>query len=135
MRRRVDGATDEHPGNRAAVRDGALGPPAVAGEFRRGRDFAAWLGLVPRQSSTGGKTKLGKISKMGQRDLRRLLVVGAMATVERAARRGTREPWLAGMLARKRRMLVAVAPANRRARIAWTLITKNEYYRAPLPTA
>ncbi len=111
----------------------AFAPPLES--FRRGRDFSAWLGLVPRQSSTGGKQKLGKISKMGQRDLRRLLVVGAMATVGWAARRGTKDPWLARMLTRKPRMLVAVALANRRARIAWALMTKNEYYRAPLPTA
>ena len=111
----------------------AFGPPLE--NFRRGRDFAACLGLVPRQSSTGGKPKLGRISKMGQRDLRRLLVVGAMATVGCAVRRGTTDPWLARMLARKPRMLVAVALANRRARIAWALMTNNEYYRAPLPTA
>ena len=101
----------------------AFAPPLES--FRCGRDFAAWLGLVPRQNSTGGKPKLGKISKMGQRDLRRLLVSGAMATVGWAARRGTKDPWLARMLARKPRMLVAVALANRRARIAWALITKE----------
>ena len=101
----------------------AFAPPLES--FRCGRDFAAWLGLVPRQNSTGGKPKLGKISKMGQRDLRRLLVSGAMATVGWAARRGTKDPWLARMLARKPRMLVAVALANRRARIAWALITKQ----------
>ena len=112
----------------------AFAPPMES--FRRGRDFAAWLGLVPRQSSTGGKPKLGKISKMGQRDLRRLLVAGAMATISWAVRRGaTKDPWLARMLARKPRMLVAVALANRMARIAWALMTKNEYYRAPLQTA
>ena len=111
----------------------AFAPPLES--FRRGRDFAAWLGLVPRQSSTGGKPKLGKISKMGQRDLRRLLVVGAMAMVGWAARRGTKDPWLARMLARKPRMLVAVALANRMARIAWALMTKNEQYRAPAVTA
>ena len=111
----------------------AFAPPMES--FRRGRDFAAWLGLVPRQSSTGGKPKLGKISKMGQRDLRRLLVVGAMATVGWAVRRGTKDPWLARMLARKPRMLVAVALANRMARIAWALMTKNEQYRAPAVTA
>ena len=110
----------------------AFAPPLES--FRCGRDFAAWLGLVPRQNSTGGKSKLGRISKMGQRDLRRLLVVGAMSTVGWAARRGTKDPWLARMLERKPRMLVAVALANRRARIAWALMTKNEYYRAPLPT-
>ncbi len=111
----------------------AFAPPLES--FRRGRDFAAWLGLVPRQNSTGGKPKLGKISKMGQRDLRRLLVAGAIATVGWAARRGTKDPWLARMLGRKPRMLVAVALANRRARIAWALMTKNEYYRVPLTTA
>ena len=112
----------------------AFAPPMQS--FRCGRDFAAWLGLVPRQHSTGGKPKLGKISKMGQRDLRRLLITGAMATVGWAVRRGaTKDPWLARMLARKPRMLVAVALANRMARIAWALMTKNEYYRAPLPTA
>ena len=111
----------------------AFAPPMES--FRRGRDFSAWLGLVPRQHSTGGKPKLGKISKMGQRDLRRLLVVGAMATVGWAVRRGTKDPWLARMLARKPRMLVAVALANRMARIAWALMTNNEYYRAPAVTA
>ena len=112
----------------------AFAPPMES--FRRGRDFAAWLGLVPRQSSTGGKPKLGKISKMGQRDLRRLLITGAMATVGWAVRRGaTKDPWLARMLARKPRMLVAVALANRMARTVWALMTKNEYYRAPVPAA
>ena len=100
--------------------------------FRRGRDFSAWLGLVPRQHTTGGKPRLGKISKMGQRDLRRLLITGAMSVVRNAARRGeTTDPWLASMLARKPRMLVAVALANRMARITWALTTKKENYRAP----
>ena len=100
--------------------------------FRCGRDFAAWLGLVPRQHTTGGKPRLGKISKMGQRDLRRLLITGAMAVVRWAARRGrTNDPWLARMLARKPRMRVAVALANRMARIVWALMTKKESYRAP----
>ena len=100
--------------------------------FRRGRDFAAWLGLVPRQHTTGGKARLGGISKVGQRDLRRLLITGAMAVVSRAVRRGrTNDPWLARMLVRKPRMLVAVALANRMARIVWALMTKKESYRAP----
>ena len=112
----------------------AFAPPMES--FRCGRDFSAWLGLVPRQHSTGGKPKLGKISKMGQRDLRRLLVAGAMATVGWAVRRGaTKDPWLARMLVRKPRMLVAVALANRMARIAWALMTKNEHYRAPATAA
>ena len=108
----------------------AFAPPLES--FRRGRDFSAWLGLVPRQHSTGGKPRLGKISKMGQRDLRRLLIAGAMSVVRWAVRRGrTDDPWLAGMLARKPRMLVAVALANRMARIVWALATKKEIYRVP----
>ena len=108
----------------------AFAPPMES--FRRGRDFAAWLGLVPRQHTTGGKPRLGKISKMGQRDLRRLLITGAMAVVRHAVRRGvTTDPWLGRMLARKPKMLVAVALANRTARIIWALMTKKESYRAP----
>ena len=110
----------------------ALAPPLAS--FRRGRDFSAWLGLVPRQHTTAGKPRLGKISKMGQRDLRRLLVVGAMSVIQNALRRGrTDDPWLAAMLARKpkKRKLVAVALANRMARILWALATGKETYRAP----
>ena len=92
----------------------AFAPPMES--FRRGRDFSAWLGLVPRQHTTGGKPRLGKISKMGQRDLRRLLITRDVG-LRNAARRGeTTDPWLASMLARKPRMLVAVALANRMAR-------------------
>ena len=100
--------------------------------FRRGRGFAAWLGLVPHQHTTGGTLRLGKISKMGQRDHRRLLITGAMAVVRHAVRRGvTTDPWLAGMLARKPKMLVAVALANRMARIIRALLIRKESYRAP----
>ena len=106
----------------------AFAPPMES--FRRGRDFSAWLGLVPRQHTTGGKPRLGRISKMGQRDLRRLLVTGAMAVVRQASRRGkTADPWLAGMLARKPKKVVAVALANRTARRVWALTTKQETYR------
>ena len=107
----------------------AFAPPMES--FRRGRDFSAWLGLVPRQHTTGGKPRLGKISKMGQRDLRRLLITGAMTVVRHASRGGENtDPWLAGMLARKPKMLVAVALANRTARVVWALTTKKEIYRA-----
>ena len=106
----------------------AFAPPMES--FRRGRDFAAWVGLVPRQHTTGGKPRLGKISKMGQRDLRRLLITGAMAEIRWAIRRGMPESsWLARMLARKPRKLVAVALANKMARIVWALMTKKETYR------
>ena len=107
----------------------AFAPPMES--FRRGRDFSAWLGLVPRQHTTGGKPRLGRISKMGQRDLRRLLITGAMAVIRHAIRRGeTTDPWLARMLAHKPKMLVAVALANRTARIMWAVTTQKEIYRA-----
>ena len=108
----------------------AFAPPLDG--FRRGRDFSAWLGLVPRQHSTGGKPRLGKISKMGQRDLRRLLVLGAMSTIRSAGRAGkAADPWLAAMLARKPKKLAAVAQANRTARIVWAVTTRQQSYRAP----
>lgn len=98
--------------------------------FRSGRDFAAWLGLVPMQHSTGGKQRLGRTSKMGQRDIRRLLIIGAMSTVQRTLRKGAPEgSWLARMLAKKPRMLVAIALANKMARGVWAMMTKNEDYR------
>ena len=112
----------------------AFAPPMEG--FRRGRDFAAWLGLVPRQHGTGGKMRLGRVSKMGQRDLRRLLVSGAMTVIRHAVRRGSgKDPWLTRMLARKPRMLVAVALANRMARMAWAVATKKEFYRVPATVA
>ena len=112
----------------------AFAPPMEG--FGRGRDFSAWLGLVPRQHSTGGKQRLGRVSKMGQRDLRRLLFVGAMAEIRWSVRRGVPEgSWLARMLARKPRRLVAMAMANRMARIAWALMTKKESYRDPVTAA
>jgi transposase len=108
----------------------SFAPPMA--NFQRGRDFAAWLGLVPLQRSTGGKPRLGKTSKMGQRDIRRLLIVGAMAVVQNAVRHGTDEgSWLARMLARKPRMLVAIALANKMARGIWAMLTKGERYRVP----
>jgi transposase len=105
-------------------------PPMTV--FKRGRDFAAWLGLVPRQHSTGGKQVLGRISKMGQRDIRRLLIVGAMTIVCWACRKGAPEgSWLHRMLARKPRMLVAIALANKMARSIWAMLTKGQDYRLP----
>ena len=112
----------------------ALAPPVET--FDRGRDFAAWMGLTPRQHSTGGKARLGKTSKMGQRDLRRLLIIGASAVVRWAARNGAPAgSWLERMLAKKPRMLVTVALANKMARMAWALMAKGGVYRAPAPLA
>ncbi|QNE07117.1 IS110 family transposase [Croceicoccus marinus] len=108
----------------------ALAPPLET--FRKSRDFAAWLGLAPRQHSTGGKQRLGSISKMGERTIRRLLIIGGSSIVRQACRRGAPAgSWLEGMLARKPRMLVSVALANKMARTVWALLTKNENYRAP----
>ena len=104
--------------------------------FRAGRDFAAWLGLVPVQRSSGGKEKLGAVSKRGERTIRRLLILGASAVVRWATQRGTPAgSWLAGMLARKPRMLVTVALANKTARIVWALLVKGGVYRTPAAAA
>ena len=112
----------------------ALAPPAQS--FTRGRDFAAWLGLTPLQRSTGGKQRLGKTSKMGERTLRRLLIIGASAVVRWAARKGAPAgSWLERMLVRKPRMLVAVALANKMARIIWALLAKGGIYRASIAAA
>ena len=109
--------------------------PAPEG-FRAGRDFAAWLGLTPLQRSTGGKQKLGAISRMGERTIRRLLILGASAVIRWASQRGAPEnSWLAQMLARKPRMLVTVALANKTARIVWALLVKGGVYKAPVATA
>lgn len=100
--------------------------------FENGRHFAAWLGLVPRQNSTGGKSRLGHVSKMGQRDIRRLLITGAAAVVRwRLAKGSPERTWLASMLARKPRMLVVVALANKMARMVWAMLTKQQDYRTP----
>lgn len=99
-------------GPMTAAAIGVFAPPAEA--FKSGRDFAAWVGLVPRQHSTGGKTRLGRVSKMGQQDIRRLLIIGAIAVVRWAVRKPPRaDSWLAMMLARKPKMLVAIAPPIR----------------------
>ena len=98
--------------------------------FKRGRDFAAWLGLVPRQHSSGGKERLGRVSKAGQVDIRRLLIIGAMSRLNWLGRKSIREgSWLARMLAKKPRMLVAIALANKMARAIWAMLTKQENYR------
>ena len=108
-----------------------LAPPPET--FRKARDFAAWLGLVPRQHSTGGKQRLGAMTKMGERSLRRLLIIGANSViikrhVHASARSGT---WLGGMLTRKPPMLVRVALANKMARIVWALMARGGVYKAP----
>jgi transposase len=112
-----------------------LAPPPET--FRKARDFAAWLGLTPRQHSTGGKHRLGATTKMGERSLRRLLIIGANSViikryVHAAARPGT---WLGGMLTRKPPMRVRVALANKMARIVWALMARGGGYRSPAAAA
>lgn len=100
--------------------------------FARGRDFSAWLGLVPRQHSSGGKHRLGRTSKMGQRDIRRLLISGAMSIIHWRGRDGGKPgSWLARMLTSKSRMLTAIALANKLARIIWAIMTRKDVYRDP----
>src|SRR6201987_3347086 len=116
---------------------GTLGASAITATitdpsvFRSGRDFAAWIGLVPRQESTGGKSKLGPISKQSDRYLRRLLVVGAHAVLRRAKQSPQSYPWLAQLLARRPFKVVAIALANKMARVAWALLARGSSYRRP----
>lgn len=98
--------------------------------FRTARDYAAWLGLTPKPHSSGGKERLGRISKAGNRYLRRLLYLGAMARIAARRRREPCRDWLGQMLARKPVKVVAVALANRMARIVWALIRTGDRYRA-----
>lgn len=115
---------------------GVIGASAIAATvtnpriFRSGRDFAAWIGLVPRQMSTGGKPKLGPISKQGDRYLRRILVVGAVSVLRRAKNNPERFPWVTRLLARRPFKVVAVALANKMARIAWALMMSGKTCRA-----
>jgi transposase len=99
--------------------------------FPSARHFAAWIGLTPKDHSTAGKTKLGKITRAGDEDLRRLLVIGATAVIQQARRgRGEHSPWLLALIARKPPKLAAVALANKVARIAWKLMVTGENYDA-----
>lgn len=112
-----------------------LAPPPET--FRKARDFAAWLGLVPRQHSTGGKQRLGATTKMGERSLRRLLIIGANSVIikrrtHREAQPGT---WLGNLLTRKPPMLVRVALANKMARIVWALMARGGVYQSPAAAA
>jgi transposase len=120
---------------------GIIGATAIAATvsdpkvFRSGRDFAAWIGLVPREDSTGGKQKLGPISKRGDQYLRRILVVGACAVLKQARLQPEKYPWLTQLLARRPFKVVAVALANKMARVAWALLAKGGVYRTPQLTA
>ncbi|TIN32539.1 MAG: IS110 family transposase [Mesorhizobium sp.] len=117
-------------GPQTALAISGFAPPMES--FKRGRDFAAWLGLVPRQYTSGGKERLGRVSKAGQTDIRSLLIIGAMSRLTVLARKSIVEgSWLARMLRRKPLMLVAIALANKMARAIWAMMTKKEDYRNP----
>jgi len=100
--------------------------------FKSGRNLAAWIGLVPRQNSSGVKERLGGITKQGDRYLRQMLVVGAVAVIRYAVRNGARRPWLVQLLARRTPKVAAVALANKNARMVWALMTSGERYREPI---
>ena len=103
--------------------------------FRCGRNLSAWIGLVPRQNSSGGKERLGGITKQGNRYLRKMLVVGAMAVIRHAQRNGTRRPWLVQLMARRTTKVAAVALANKTARMVWAIMVSGERYREPVVQA
>jgi len=103
-------------------------------QFTSGRQFAAWLGLTPRARSSGGKERSGRISKMGDQYLRRLLVNGMTSRLRWLRHHPQAQPWAARLLHRKPAKLVAVALANKVARIAWAVMTRGETYRAPRPS-
>jgi transposase len=99
--------------------------------FKSGRNLAAWIGLVPRQNSSGGKEKLGGITKQGDRYLRQLLVAGALAVIRYAQRHGTKRPWLVRLLSRRTPKIAAIALANKMARMIWAMMVTGEKYREP----
>ncbi len=100
--------------------------------FKSGRDFAAWIGLTPLNKSSGGKERLGRITKMGDRFLRRLLVAGMTARIGHARRRpGSADPWVMSLLSRKPTRLATIAMANKTARIIWAVLTRHQSYQAP----
>jgi transposase len=103
--------------------------------FRSGRQFAAWIGLTPKDHSTAGKTKLGVITRAGDEGLRSVLIVGASSVIQQAQRSGKMSPWLVALLKRKSAKLAAVALANKTARIAWKMMVTGEAYDAKLVAA
>lgn len=127
---------DELPGVGPALATALVASVADPKAFRSGRDFSAWIGLVPKQNSSGGKQKLGGISKQGDRYLRGLFTAGALAVIRYAKIHGTgHRPWLTTLLARRPTRVAAVALANKIARMAWAMMAKGESYREPAALA
>jgi transposase len=127
---------DDIPGVGPALATALVASVADPKAFRSGRDFSAWIGLVPKQHSSGGKDKLGSISKQGDRYLRSLFTAGALAVIRYAKIHGTgHRPWLTGLLARRPTKIAAIALANKLARIAWAMMARGERYKEPVALA
>ena len=127
---------DELPGVGPALATALVASIADPNAFRSGRDFSAWIGLVPKQNSSGGKDKLGSISKQGDRYLRSLFTAGALAVIRYAKVHGTKHrPWLTALLARRHTKVAAIALANKIARMAWAMMARGERYKEPVALA
>ena len=127
---------DEIPGVGPALATALVASVADPKAFRSGRNFSAWVGLVPKQHSSGGKDKLGSISKQGDRYLRSLFTAGALAVIRYAKIHGTKHrPWLTALLARRPTKVAAIALANKIARMAWAMMAKSERYKEPVALA
>jgi transposase len=127
---------DEIPGVGPALATALVASIADPKAFRSGRNFSAWIGLVPKQHSSGGKQKLGSISKQGDRYLRSLFTAGALAVIRYAKIYGTQNrPWLTALLARRPAKVAAIALANKLARMVWAMMTRGERYKEPAALA